>query len=262
MVVRSDGLGAHFVYTRRAFVDGDQQHQRPMSPDFDLSLADATSFVSRMPRRILIHSALVVSVATAACGLYWSSLRAGQAAETQVAQQRTQARSAQLDEAVALELDATLRSVDMALRHLRTAYLEYRDLNRVVVYGAGAYPREMIDSIFVFGADGKLVYSSAPDDGVTDASQSEYFRVHAAGALDPDLHIAGHRGAEVAERSHPSDARPAHGQRLRRRHRRGLAPGLPRRQPGTLAPSIQPTCWPSSAWMAASLHAAAIFRRP
>ncbi len=157
-----------------------------MSPDFDLALQTRTSFVSRMPRRILIHSALVVSVATAACGLYWSSLRAAQAAETQVAQQRTQARSAQLDEAVALELDATLRSVDTALRHLRTAYLEDRgNFNRVVVDVLGAYPREMIDSIFVFGADGKLVYSSAPDDGVTDASQSEYFRVHAAGTLDP-----------------------------------------------------------------------------
>ncbi len=161
-----------------------------MFPGSDLVSQITASSEASSLRRILTQSALVVAVVAIACGSYWASLRAGQAAETQVARQRAEARSAQLDEAVALELDATLRSVDTALRHLRAHYLhDRRNFHRVVVDVLAAYPSEMIDGVVVFGPDGKLAYSSAPDDGVTDISEGEHFRVHTVGLQD-QIHIS------------------------------------------------------------------------
>jgi PAS domain S-box-containing protein len=130
-------------------------------------------------RRVLIQSAVIVSVAAVACGLYWSSLLAGQASENQVARQRIEARAMQLDEAVAIELDAMLRGVDTALRHLRAVYLNDRpNFELAVAEMLAVYPSGMINRIIVFGADGKVVYPASPAGQVVDSSDREHFKVH------------------------------------------------------------------------------------
>ncbi len=141
--------------------------------------------VDRQLRRSLATAALIVGV-TIAGGVYHSlALRDSQVAEADAARQRIELRAVQLDHAVALQLDATLRSIDTALRHLRNVYVHDRGgFDRAVRDVLAAYPQGMLQFVTVYGPDGYLAYSSTPTSERLYFGDREHFRVHTEAADD------------------------------------------------------------------------------
>ena len=131
---------------------------------------------------------LILGVALLACGLYWGSLLNRQAQQWQAAQQRSEWRAKQLNEAVTQQLDATLLSLDVALKHLRSVYLHNpAGFDMAVRDVLASYPPGMLQFVTVFGADGKLLYASSPSASKAlgqDFSDREHFSVHAHGGAD------------------------------------------------------------------------------
>ncbi|MBL8491486.1 MAG: response regulator, partial [Rhodocyclaceae bacterium] len=94
-------------------------------------------------------------------------------------------RAAQLEEAVAQQLDAILRSTDTALQHLRATYVHNRrGFDRAARDVLATYPKGMLQFITVFGPDGYLAYSSTPNGQRLYFGDREHFRVHADGGKD------------------------------------------------------------------------------
>ena len=107
---------------------------------------------------------------------------ATQAAQLREARARGEARVVQLNEAVSLHLDDTLRGVDTALKRLRGVYVLDRAMfDPVATELLSAYPSGMFQYITVFGADGRLVYSSNHSRERVFVGDREHFQVH----LDP-----------------------------------------------------------------------------
>jgi diguanylate cyclase (GGDEF)-like protein/PAS domain S-box-containing protein len=135
-----------------------------------------------------------VLLAMAMAGMYWQSMLGKQAAQRAAAQQHNAWRAGQLNEAVTQQLDATLRSVDIALKHMRAVYLQDpADFERAAKDVVLAYPTGMIESITVANAQGRMQasYSGLPRRTVAaNSGNSEYFRVHANGEADT-LFISG-----------------------------------------------------------------------
>jgi diguanylate cyclase (GGDEF)-like protein/PAS domain S-box-containing protein len=127
---------------------------------------------------------LVVAVSVA----YWQSMLGQQAVLRLDAQQRNAWRAGQLNQAVTQQLDATLRSLDITLKHLRTVWLQNpRDLERAAREVMLAYPPGMIERVSVFDGQGRVQFVSAdPGRQALDASAgaSAHFRVHADGGAD------------------------------------------------------------------------------
>lgn len=108
-----------------------------------------------IPLLVIVGSVLVASV------VYWTSLLAEQAAQVRDAQHRTELRARQLNAAITQQLDATLRSVDIALKHLRAVHRHNLPrFEQSVQDVLGTYPDGMMQFISVFGPDGSLVYAS------------------------------------------------------------------------------------------------------
>ena len=142
--------------------------------------------IDRQLHRSLVTAALIVGVTIAAGLYYWTSLQAAQAADADAARHRMEIRAVQLDHAVALQLDATLRSIDTALRHLRNVYVHDRGaFDRAARDVLAAYPQGMLQFITVFGPDGYLAYSSTPSSERLYFGDREHFRVHLDSADDP-----------------------------------------------------------------------------
>ena len=130
--------------------------------------------------------ALLLLLGTAlGSALYWNQLLHRQEAESAAARQFGELRASQLTEAVALETDATLRSVDTALQHLRSVYVGDRaHFDQVARNVIASYPAGMLQYVTVFGPDGYLVYSTAPHSARIYFGDREHFRVHADGNND------------------------------------------------------------------------------
>ena len=133
-----------------------------------------------------LYLLIIVGVSLLACALYWQSLRQTQAAELAAAHERSELRAVQLKSAIEQQLDATLRSVDVALRHLRSVYIHDRkNFERAAQEVLATYPKGMLQFVTVFDADGRLAVSTTPGGRVEQApsrlrfDDREHFRVHA-----------------------------------------------------------------------------------
>lgn len=99
---------------------------------------------------------VVLSIATSA--IYWESMRTKQDALRETAQQRNAWRAGQLNEAVTQQLDATLRGVDMGLKHLRGVYLKSPvDFERAAQEVLANYPEGMVELVTLCDAQGRAL---------------------------------------------------------------------------------------------------------
>ncbi len=132
--------------------------------------------------RTALYPLLIIGITLSACIYYWLNLNLGQQVVLEAARHRGELHVQQISEAVDQQLDANLRSVDTALRHLRTVYLHSRkDFDRSVKDVLEAYPKGMLQFLVVMKEDGSLAYSS---DGQSESkklnfSDREHFRIHA-----------------------------------------------------------------------------------
>jgi diguanylate cyclase (GGDEF)-like protein/PAS domain S-box-containing protein len=140
------------------------------------------SFSNRLQLLTIVGSSVL------ACVFYWTSLVHTQSLELERARQRMELRSVQLNESVSQQLDATLRGVDVALRHLRSVHLHSpRDFDQAVQDVLATYPKGMMQYVTVIGADGYLKYvSNQPDQGSDNRyfGDREHFLVHARSSAD------------------------------------------------------------------------------
>ncbi len=141
--------------------------------------------VEKFRVRDLVLLLVVAGVTAFGCIFYWVSLLSTQAAELETARHRSELRARQLDEAAAQQLDATVRSIDTALRYLRTVYVEDSgNFDHAVKDVLSAYPKGMLQFIVVFGRNGYLAYSSEPAAERLYFGDREHFQVHAEGDQD------------------------------------------------------------------------------
>ena len=135
---------------------------------------------TRLWFRDLFWFLLITGTTVIGCLYYWVSLQSTQAAELETAKHRSELRVMQLNEAAAQQLDATVRSIDTALRYLRTVYVEDRkNFDHAAKDVLAAYPQGMLQFITVFGADGYLAYSSNRTRERLFFGDREHFRIHA-----------------------------------------------------------------------------------
>jgi len=134
--------------------------------------------------RCFVYPLVIIGLSVIACIFYWTSLLETQRVEMEAARHRGELHVQQINEAVDQQLDATIRSVDTALSHLRSVYLHDRkDFDRSVQDVLEAYPKGMIQFIIVIGAEGYLTYSSnikpnARPDHIFFGDRED-FRIHA-----------------------------------------------------------------------------------
>jgi len=133
-----------------------------------------------------ILAALVIFIASAlACAGYWISLLDTQTSELRDQQNQAEARVAQLNDAAAQHLDDTLRQIDIALRYLRTTYLnDPGQFDATVAATLAKFPPGMVQFATVFGPDGYLKYSSNHTHERVYFGDREHFRVPAASSND------------------------------------------------------------------------------
>jgi diguanylate cyclase (GGDEF)-like protein/hemerythrin-like metal-binding protein/PAS domain S-box-containing protein len=139
--------------------------------------------------RSVVYPLMIIGITVIACASYWVSLLNTQHLEMEAALHRGELHVEQINNAVDQQLDATLRSVDTALRHLRSVYLHNRkDFDRSVLDIIAAYPNGMLQIVTVAGADGYLGYSSNLKNGAKPEQvyigDREHFRVHADSEAD------------------------------------------------------------------------------
>ncbi len=135
--------------------------------------------------RNLSYALIVVGATALACVLYWLSLINTQSVEIEAARRRAELRATQLSEAATQEVDATLRSVDIALKHLRTVYInDPTAFDRAARDLRTSYPSGMMQHVSVFDADGRLVYPAHPRQDHLYFSDREQSRAHVESGQD------------------------------------------------------------------------------
>jgi diguanylate cyclase (GGDEF)-like protein/PAS domain S-box-containing protein len=125
--------------------------------------------------------ALIVSIVSVLfCVWSWHGLQQEHARELDEAQRHAELRVVQLDEANLEQLDATLRSVAVALHHLASVYIGNRaDFDRAAHQVLAVYPPDMLQFVTVFGPDGYLAYASNGARNHIYFGDREHFRVPA-----------------------------------------------------------------------------------
>ncbi|MEY4592691.1 MAG: hypothetical protein RIR18_1586 [Pseudomonadota bacterium] len=120
--------------------------------------------------------------------LYWDALEKRHTEALVQAKERTEQRAVQLNEAVVQQLDATLRSVDSSLIHLRKVYVNNPSaFDQAVRDTISSYPEGMLVFVTVFGKTGDLNYTTAqvhPSSTPLNFADREHFRVHADNSDD------------------------------------------------------------------------------
>jgi diguanylate cyclase (GGDEF)-like protein/PAS domain S-box-containing protein len=124
-----------------------------------------------------------VALTLGGSAIYWDAMLDKQQSVRETAQQRNAWRAVQLNAAVTQQLDATLRSVDIALKHLRAVYLQNpADFDGSAQDVMAAYPPGMIEFVTLCDAKGHWQTVPASQAPATLCTDSEQFRVHNGGA--------------------------------------------------------------------------------
>lgn len=124
-------------------------------------------------------SLLITLVTLLGCGYFWVRMIAAQSEDRQQTQSRTEQRAQILSTALEHQLDATFRSIDTAIRLLRSSYISNPgQFDAAIKSATESFPAGMIQFVTIFGPNGDLAYSS---NGVTERlnfADREHFRVH------------------------------------------------------------------------------------
>ena len=132
----------------------------------------------------------IVAATVAVLAATWALLLDYQTIEAQGIRQRAEIRATQLTQAVALDIDASLRSLNLALRHLRSVYQADRRIVDLAVKDVTAvFPEGMLQYTVVVGEAGRMAYSSGPDQAPVYLGDREPFRFHQASGGD-EMHIS------------------------------------------------------------------------
>jgi hypothetical protein len=139
--------------------------------------------------RSSFYPLIILLITSIACVYYWLTLLDLQQVEMDAARHRGELRVQQINEAVDQQLDANLRSIDTAIRHLRAVYLHDRkDFDQSVRDILPAYPKGMLQFVTIMDADGYLTYSSNTGPQAKPKhiyfGDREHFQVHAKSDTD------------------------------------------------------------------------------
>ncbi|HEY6896696.1 MAG TPA: EAL domain-containing protein [Rhodocyclaceae bacterium] len=123
---------------------------------------------------------IIVFVGIATCVNYWQQMDQSRQRLLREASVQHERRAEQLSDAVAQQIDALIRSYDLALLHLRDDWADgAKTFDRAVRDVLESYPSGAVSQVLVFDAAGKLVYASAgPRPRISHAGE-EHFRIHA-----------------------------------------------------------------------------------
>ncbi|GAB2180897.1 hypothetical protein DLREEDagrD3_11200 [Denitratisoma sp. agr-D3] len=121
----------------------------------------------------------VVLVTAVSCAvLWWLQLRDQEILLSQ-SRKTAERRAIQLNTAASDKLDTFLRSMDLALLHLRDIYVnDRRSLDQAVQSVSKSYPMATVRNVVIFDAQGDLVYSSDSHQSRINVSDRDHFRVH------------------------------------------------------------------------------------
>ncbi|MBI4984073.1 MAG: PAS domain S-box protein [Rhodocyclales bacterium] len=146
----------------------------------------SASFLRQAAANRSFPAALAICVVgVLSCLVYWLQLLDTQREVRAGARSRNEQRAAQVGAAASQQVDAMLRSVDVALSHLRSVYVHERhEFDRAVRDVLAAYPAGMLQFVTVFGPDGYLAYASNGSGERIYFGDREHFRVHADGGAD------------------------------------------------------------------------------
>lgn len=122
----------------------------------------------------------IVVTSLLSCAVYWWYQESTHQQLKTETQSRNEQRALQFSTAIAEQMDALVRSFDLAARQLRETYVNNpRDFESVVRSVIETYPSGCIKYILVFDADGYLSYSSSGSKERIYFGDREHFRVHA-----------------------------------------------------------------------------------
>ena len=128
--------------------------------------------------RLRLLAGLTTAISILILAIYWWRLDVSSQALRQDALDQVTLRSNELAGAVAAQTEATLRTVDFALRHLRDEYVNGHDLESDIRTIYESFPANSINQIGFVNADGYLVWSSVGVNGRIYLGDREHIKVH------------------------------------------------------------------------------------
>ena len=137
--------------------------------------------------RTAAYPLVILGITLSACIYYWLNLHTSQQAELQSARRRSELHVQQINEAVVQQIDASLLSIDTALKQLRSVYLHNPgDFDRSARDLLKAYPKGMLQAVSLIKTDGSLAYTSENEVSSSHLSfaDREYFSIHADSDMD------------------------------------------------------------------------------
>lgn len=133
--------------------------------------------VGRLKRLTTLYT-LTAVLAVGAVGIYWWRLDAFHEQLRSEALAQLDLRAVELAGAIAAHTETTIRSVDLALRHVRDEYAAGRDIEGDVRAIRESFPADTIVQVAVIDADGYLQKTSIGNFERTYLGDREHFRAH------------------------------------------------------------------------------------
>ncbi|MBS0353121.1 MAG: diguanylate cyclase [Proteobacteria bacterium] len=129
-------------------------------------------------RRLPILAWLTLALASGAVGIYWWRVEAFYEQLHDEALAQINLRAVELADSVAAHTETTIRSVDLALRHLRDEYAAGRDIDETIRTIRESFPPNAIVQVAVIAPDGYLRKTSVGRSERTYLGDREHFRAH------------------------------------------------------------------------------------
>ena len=119
---------------------------------------------------------IILLIGGSSCAHYWNALNEEQTRQLHAARESNELRARQMNQAVAQQLDAILRGVDIALLHLRTVYVDDRPhFPQAVKDVLATFPKGMTGSIALIDPQGYLAFSALATSPRVYLGDREYF---------------------------------------------------------------------------------------
>lgn len=132
----------------------------------------------RQARRLPVLAWLTLVLASGAVGVYWWRVDVFYQQLERDTLAQINLRATELASAVAAHTETTIRSVDLALRHLRDEYAAGRDIDATVRTIRESFPPDAIVQVAVIAPDGYLRKTSIGRFERTYLGDREHFRAH------------------------------------------------------------------------------------